>query len=286
MDYTLIDSDEMLSGQVAIWEGKERIAVDFEGEFNLHIYGEHLCLIQVYDGERFFLIDPRAPRLTLKGLDAFFSSSVEKVWFDVQSDASLVYKNYGKKINNVYDVRALALALGDTGNLLSVEEKYLGLHTDTGKKKKQTSNWLTRPIAKENIEYALSDVAHLLELKPALEEAVRRERLEDQARGLLRKAVQMRKPAPPWTKLPGWRDMSREERVYAKHFFTARDKVAKRFNVPAVRVLDKRKLTAFAQDPPHDLAKVLEGENPRYRRFLLEEMEEAERKAEEELRKC
>jgi ribonuclease D len=30
-------------------QGINTIAMDFEGEINLHIYGEHLCLIQVFD---------------------------------------------------------------------------------------------------------------------------------------------------------------------------------------------------------------------------------------------
>lgn len=283
MDYTIIDDDGTLSRFVAEWEKKDRIAVDFEGEFNLHIYGEHLCLIQVFDGERFFLIDPRAEGITAKGLSAFFSSEVEKVWFDVQSDAALVFKAYGKRISNVYDVRALALALGETGNLLSVEEKHLGIHETSGKKKKQTSNWLTRPISSENVEYALSDVAHLLALKPALEEAVRKEGKENEAKALLLKATQVRKPEPPWTKLPGWRNLTKTERVYAKHFFIARDRVAKRFNVPAVRVLDKHKLVDFAKRPPKSIESALRAENPRFSRFLAEAMTAAEAEAEKEL---
>ena len=34
------------------------VSMDFEGEFNLHRYGETLCLIQVFDGTEFFVIDP------------------------------------------------------------------------------------------------------------------------------------------------------------------------------------------------------------------------------------
>lgn len=282
MDYTSIDNDGALIAQTAVWAGKERLAVDFEGEFNLHIYGEHLCLVQIYDGERFFLVDPRSEGITKKGLEAFFSSPVEKVWFDVQSDASLVYKNYGMRISNVFDVRSLAMSLGDMGNLSAVEEKYLGLHAETAKKKRQTSNWLTRPISQENVEYALSDVAHLIDLKAALEAEVRKQRKEKEAARLLEKAVQVKKPDPAWTKLPGWRNLSQEERIYAKHFFQARDKVARRFNVPAVRVLDKHRLTEFAIHPPKDLRKALEGENPRYLRFLLEAMEAALALAEKE----
>ena len=60
MDYTIIDNGKDLLAKLDQWNGLERIAVDFEGEFNLHIYGEHLCLIQVYDGKSYYIIDPRA----------------------------------------------------------------------------------------------------------------------------------------------------------------------------------------------------------------------------------
>jgi ribonuclease D len=58
--YSWIDSDEALNKLLDNWEnsGVASIAVDFEGEFNLHIYGEHLCLVQIYDGKDFYLIDP------------------------------------------------------------------------------------------------------------------------------------------------------------------------------------------------------------------------------------
>ena len=46
MNYTLIDNSADLEKYIAAWNVLDRIAVDFECEFNLHIYGEHLCLIQ------------------------------------------------------------------------------------------------------------------------------------------------------------------------------------------------------------------------------------------------
>lgn len=45
MEYTLLDSDRLIEDAVPGLNALERIAVDFECEFNLHIYGEHLCLI-------------------------------------------------------------------------------------------------------------------------------------------------------------------------------------------------------------------------------------------------
>ena len=79
MDYTIIDNGKDLLAKLDQWNGLERIAVDFEGEFNLHIYGEHLCLIQVYDGKGYYIIDPRANAMGKEDLTAFFESDVKKV---------------------------------------------------------------------------------------------------------------------------------------------------------------------------------------------------------------
>jgi ribonuclease D len=54
--------------------------MDFEAEFNLHVYGEHLCLIQVFDGEEFLLIDPM--NIDEKDLKSFLEmKSPVKVFF-------------------------------------------------------------------------------------------------------------------------------------------------------------------------------------------------------------
>lgn len=286
MDYTYIDSDEKINEMLSLFGGKDRIAVDFEGEFNLHIYGEHLCLIQVFDGSSFFIIDPRAAGVTVKGLEAFFSSSVRKLWFDCQSDASLVYKAYGLKIENIYDVRVLAETLGFHGNLKALEAEYLGIDNGLNKKKNQQANWLKRPIPDEQIEYALEDVAHLAELEDVLVPLIKERNLEKQVISAMKKATAVKKPLPGWTRLGGWKRLSREEKVYAKHIFIARDKIARRFNVPAARVMDKHLITALAKERPSTkerLADSLIGENPRFLNFLIPSVWEAITSAKEEI---
>lgn len=286
MDYSYLDSDEKIASAVALFDEKERIAVDFEGEFNLHVYGEHLCLIQIFDGNRYYLIDPRSSSVTAKGLDIFFSSPVQKLWFDCQSDALLVYKVYGLKIANIFDVRVLAEALGFHGNLKALEEEYLGIKTEINKKKNQQANWLKRPIPEEQISYALEDVAHLMELKDVLLPLIKQNKLEKQAESAMRKATAVKKPLPGWTRVSGWKRLSKEEKVYAKHIYIARDKIAKRFNVPASRVMDKHMIATLAKNRPaseSSLSVVLEKENPRFRALLVPSIWNSIRSASEEL---
>ncbi|MBU3808466.1 MAG: HRDC domain-containing protein, partial [Candidatus Phocaeicola faecipullorum] len=271
MHYSLLDSDIKVKDAVDHFINLERIAVDFEGEFNLHIYGEHLCLIQIFDGKDFFIIDPRSKEVSEKGLSLFFSSPVKKVWFDSQSDASLVYKKYGMRIENIYDIKILGMVLGFTGNLIAMEEKYLGLHKDVSKKKNQQSNWLIRPLPDSQIEYALEDVAHLLDLEDVLNPLVASADLDKKAAALMKKAAAVKKSEPGWKKIGNWKMLSFEEKVYTKHLFIARDNIARRFNVPAVRVMNKHLIAEFAKKRPSsekELRERLSGENPRFFNIL------------------
>ena len=81
--YTMIDSDAKLADLQSQWKEKgiSIVAMDFEGEFNLHIYGEHLCLIQLFDGSAYALVDPFT--ISKDALKAFLEDgSLLKVMFD------------------------------------------------------------------------------------------------------------------------------------------------------------------------------------------------------------
>ena len=90
MKYISLDSDEKILSFISSLNPSSPIAVDLEGEFNLHIYGEHLCLIQIFDGKDFYIIDPRSKAVSEKAVVAFFTSDIQKVWFDVQSEPQLL----------------------------------------------------------------------------------------------------------------------------------------------------------------------------------------------------
>ena len=272
MDYTYLDTDKKIEEAVSHFETLDRIAVDFECEFNLHIYGEHLCLIQIFDGVSFYLIDPRASGVTRNGLSLFFSSSVKKLWFDCQSDASLVFKVYGLCIESVFDVRVLAEILGFHGNLHALESEYLHIDSSVNKKKNQQANWLKRPLPESQIEYALEDVAHLMELEDVLVPIVHERKLDKNAESAMRKATSPKKPLPGWTRIGGWKRLTKEEKIYAKNIFIARDKIAKRFNVPAARVMNKHLITELAKERPSSegrLREKLQNESERFLSFLI-----------------
>jgi ribonuclease D len=254
LTYTTLGTDTQVRSQIARWHEAhvKSVAVDFEGEFNLHIYGEHLCLIQVFDGSHFFLIDPLA--VSSEVITEFLEDLyIEKVMFDCASDASLVRKQYGIALQPVYDVRLSAKLLDITGNLTCVIEQVLDIPAPTGKKGNQTANWLRRPLSSKLIAYALADVEHLLALKDALDVLLDNAGLQQKNRELQKQAAVPKHPdRPGWEKLPGYRYLSSDEKVYVRWFFEARDMLAKKLNRPAFQVLDKRILVSMAKQVPQD----------------------------------
>ena len=253
--YRTIDSDKKLSALVQSWKQRDilSISMDFEGEFNLHIYGEHLCLIQIFDGEEYFLIDPF--KISPEALKNFLEDAdLEKVMFDCASDSALVRKAYGIALANAFDIRVQALALGYTGNLTGLVERHLGVQeekSNKSKKKNQMTNWLKRPLKEDQIQYALSDVAHLFSLKIILTTLVAEKKLTEQVQKTMLNVAKPKGPDKPgWTKFASWKYMNKEEKTYLKYFFLARDTMARKYNVPAVRILEKHRLLEMAKTIP------------------------------------
>ena len=279
MKYTYIDKTEDLDLFINKLDNLKEIAVDFEGEFNLHIYGEHLCLIQVFDGEEYYLIDAKSKNISKQDLIRFLQHPVEKIWFDVQSDNSLVNKIFNTQIANSYDIRAVALALGFINNLTLLTETYLNVQPKVENKKKlQKTNWLLRPLSKDQIEYALSDVENLIKLKYILLEEVKEKGLEQSVLVNLEKTRQISKSKPGWMKLGNWRKMSKAQKDAMREYFIARDSIAARFNSPAYLVLDKHKLIQIANETPATIEEVYALAapfNPRYEKLLKEALAKA-----------
>lgn len=263
-DYTIIDCDKALDGLLETWRsrGVSEIAMDFEGEFNLHIYGEHLCLIQIFDRTSYYLIDPF--KVSPEALRRFLEApDITKLMFDCASDSALVRKEYGIKLTTVYDVRVPALALGFTGNLTGLVDRCKAAQpagnagppspnaSAQSKKKNQMTNWLIRPLKDEQVRYALSDVEHLFELKDCLEAEIKGTKLEKEVAAAMKGVALPKGPDKPgWVKVCNWKLLPKDQRIYLKHFFIARDTLAKEMNVPAVRVLDKRVLVDMARNVP------------------------------------
>ncbi|MDC7219021.1 MAG: ribonuclease D [Spirochaetales bacterium] len=230
-------------------KGVKKIAMDFEAEFNLHVYGEHLCLIQVYDGADFLLIDPL--KIDRNELKAFLEmKSPVKLFFGADSDRMLVYKQFGIKIASLFDIQHLV-------EVLELEKKGLDsvlasqLNVEVVKKKKfQRYNWLRRPLDEEAKEYALGDVEHLFRLSEVLmEQIVSRGLVEDMGFRIAAGHLDLdRKTVPGIFKTPAYKKMSGAQKEKYRRLVEIREEFAKKLNVPPNTILTKQDLADITYD--------------------------------------
>ena len=246
-DYELITTEAALSRLVSRLRDArlKRLAIDVEGENNLHRYGIHVALIQLFDGKRGFIVDPLAlpdPR----GLKPLLEQAPwELVWFDAGNDLLALRHALGIRPSPILDLVVAARLLGRSG----------GLHALTGqagsaraKDKFQRANWLRRPLSPALLEYAISDVLHLHALADSLLaeleqrnliEAFRTKNLETQ------NAERSWDPFANFTRIPGFARMSRPERQFARVLWYARELYGKARDLPPGNVASKQDMKAI-----------------------------------------
>jgi ribonuclease D len=247
--YTLLDTDAKVTSYMnSLRERNIRtIGIDTEGEFNLHRYGEHLCLIQVYDNSEFVLIDPVG--LQSGTLRSFFESKILKIMYDASGDRTLVFRRYGINIATILDllpaVELLELERKDLGSvtraILNIDEK--------PKANYQRYNWTRRPIEEAALGYAIDDVRYLFELKDELISRVYKAGFIDD---YIRRNIEVQTrvissdPVPGVMRKGRFRNLSSS----AKKFFTAafgiRDGFARDLDLPPNSVVSNEDLFRLA----------------------------------------
>ena len=251
--YTVIASDRELIafrkylGSNAIGT----IAIDFESENNLHEYGSRVCLIQIFDGKKCVIIDPFGiSKEVLKGF--LEDKKVVKLGYGSESDMSLLFKQYQIRMKALYDVKILVDVLNlEKKGLDSVTQEVLGVAADTNKKRYQMHNWTRRPIDKKAIEYALSDVAYLFEVRTKLLERIQNQGLVP---ALLEEFVKReydyeKTSIPTLFKSKKFASLHKHEKERAQALYAVREKYAKEQNCPPNDMLLNSDLLESARNP-------------------------------------
>ncbi|MDC7227091.1 MAG: ribonuclease D [Spirochaetales bacterium] len=231
-------------------ENLTTIAMDFEGEFNLHVYGEKLCLIQIFDGCEAYIIDPlKADMSAVKKL--FEDEKILKIMWDAQSDISLVVNGYSMTIKSVLDLRPAADLLELTKkDYASVTAEILEIEKKAGKSRFQKYNWMRRPIDKAAVEYALNDVLHLHALRDEVFKRLYDKNLINEffrLNMIVQNRNYVRVPGQRHKKMKGYRYLSSNEKKKLKKIFDIRDSFARELNWPPHRVIANPELIEISK---------------------------------------
>lgn len=135
------------------------VAIDTEF-VRAHEYRPKLCLLQIMAGEKIAIIDTLA-KLDFTGItNLLINPKILKLIHGCEQDAEVLHHTFKIHINPIYDTQIAAAFLGEEG-LIGYAELVEKSFKQTIVKDYQYSNWDKRPLPKEMLEYAASDVLFL-----------------------------------------------------------------------------------------------------------------------------
>jgi len=230
-------------------------------------YLPHLALVQLATADRIALVD--AIEIDVRTLARAFQSAAVCVMHAGSQDLEILELECGTVPNRMFDTQIGALFCGyRTSSLGKLVEGFLGIQLD---KSSQLSDWTRRPLPPDDLRYAASDVAHLLELRDALVDRLgeqgRVQWAEEEIERLRSKDRSPPEPETLWWKLRGKTKLNGRARGVAQELAAWREGVAKDKNRPPRTVLSDMALLALAQRPARNVEQLSGIRNFDLRRF-------------------
>lgn len=250
MDIQLITTNEGLESCISSLSTRQEIAVDLEFDKNYYRYGFNLCLLQVFDGDSCYLIDPLSENLTV---DLIFpvleNREIQKVVFAFGEDLRLLH-SMNCLPQNIYDVSiATSLLNYPPASLVSIISDLLDI--DTGKSS-QMSNWFKRPLTEQQVTYASQDVLHLLKLKEQFEKEAEQKEISswiEEENEVFDRLNYTNVDDIKLIKDKDKKDLNEYEWHLFKNLMDFREKIAEKNNVPGFKVIHKDSLVKIARNP-------------------------------------
>lgn len=243
-----ISDDAGFAAAITQLQRAESLAFDLEFDDNRYTYGLTLCLIQVADAKTCFLIDPFGITSLRPLWQIVEDPAVIKVFHSASNDI-LLLKKLGCQPRNILDTEIAAKVLnhGRTSfaNMMLV---IFGIEID---KSYQVSNWNTRPLVEEQLEYAAADVVYLHPLKDRLLAEIinlnRQDWLQEEC--YLLEQIEQKDQTERYTKLRGADRLTCFELFILKQLYDFRDSLAIKFNKPAASVVPNEVLVNLVLQP-------------------------------------
>jgi len=258
-EYTVIRTDAAVADLASRLRDRRlaRVAVDIEGENNLHAYGIRGSLIQGFDGHRAWVIDVLSldSRASLAAL--LQESSWLKVMYDAGNDLLAFSHDLGLRVQPILDVAIAANLLGKPGGLHALAPSD---RSRSAKDRLQKANWMRRPLPPQMLEYAVSDVLSLPEIADQfLGELARKGLLAE----FLKKNWERQSAPRSWNplanfgRIPGYQRLRGPQRRFARVLWYAREYYAQAHDVAPEAVASKPLLKKIVEEQPRDAAGIV-----------------------------
>ncbi|MDR0485021.1 MAG: HRDC domain-containing protein [Alphaproteobacteria bacterium] len=168
MEYQLVENQKELDSYIAEMKKCEYLAIDTEF-IRRSTYYPKLSLIQICFKPKFAII---IDCLSTLNLDVFideiiYNPKIIKVFHSSKQDLEIFYYKKKSLPTNVFDTQLAVMLINFTKDI-SYEKMVKDLLNTELDKSLSTSNWLQRPLSKEQQDYASNDVLYLYEAYTAI----------------------------------------------------------------------------------------------------------------------
>ena len=225
-------------------------------------YYPQLCLIQIAGEKEAIIIDALAKDINLNPvLELMENKTITKVFHACRQDMEIFYNLNHKIPSPIFDTQigAMVCGYGESVGYDKLVRQITGIQID---KSSRFTDWSYRPLSKQQLSYALSDVTHLRTvfeaLSSQLEKSGRIKWLEEEFKTVLNPETYNTPLDKSWKRLKVKTGKPRFL-ILIKELCAFREREAQNRNVPRNRVIrDDILLDIAARSPrsPSDLAKV------------------------------
>ena len=213
-------------------------------------YYPRVALVQINWGTGMALIDPLA--VSLEPLAAVLDGPGLAVMHASSQDLEVMTRACGTLPGRLFDTQ---IAAGFTGlrspSLAALHDKLLGIRLPKGDR---LTDWLRRPLGDAQLDYAASDVRHLLEIHRLLEtDLAARGRLqwaEDECAEALARGHNQRDPEAAWLRIKETRHLGKRSRGVAQAVAEWRETRAQEVDQPPRFILPDLGVVGVSQRPP------------------------------------
>lgn len=253
-----IDDPALLREQVKRWKDRPALGLDTEFVRERTFFPE-LGLVQIADGETCSLVDP----LALDDLDPLreilVDPGVVKVVHSCSEDMEVLYHELEAFPEPIFDTQTAAALAGHDFSMgyQSLVDRFLGVELEKGATR---SDWSRRPLADEQLHYAVQDALHLLplyeRLREELEEEGRLSWVFEETRRLADADRFLPSPEEAYRKLGRLDHLNRRQLAAAQSLAAWREREARRRDLPRGFVLRDKPLLELSRRLPTDTEKL------------------------------
>ena len=221
-------------------------------------YRAQLCLLQIATPARCLCVDPLGP-VPLEPLAAGMrAGGVVKIMHAARQDLEVLWPLFGA-LPRLFDTQIAAALAGWPSQVgyADLVKQVLGVTLPKGQTR---TDWSRRPLSAEQIEYALDDVAHLANLRDALESKLaqlgRETWLAEELASLGRPEDLFVAPENAWERLKGQTELDPWRQGLARELAAWREQRASDRNRPRSWILPDNVLRAMVMRVPRTPAEL------------------------------